>query len=553
MQMIDRDIAKSSALVIDANPTSRGMLVTQLRDFGVGQVVQSSRIHDARRLLESRPFDIVLCEQDFEAEGYSGQNLLDDLRRLQLLPLSTVFIIVTGTASTTTVVDAAESAVDSYLLKPYTAAALAERLVQVRKRKKALADIFAPVEAGDLAAAARLCLKRFKEQGPFHAYAARLGAELLLRIGEPEAARKLNEMVLEGNASIPWARLGVARAQIAANQATAAARSLEALVADQPNYTDALDILGRLQVEQGDLSAAAVTYRRAAEITRGSIGRLQRHGLLAWYAGQKDDALKPLERAAVLGAGSRMFDPQALVLLACLRFEQRDSKGLQRALDPLQDTASREADAARVVRLADVAGLLGLAAHKQAGELTERLESWGQRVLDPTLDLETACNLLAVCATLAAAEVALPPGTPAWLEVLATRFASSRAATALLAGAAASHPPFAARVTEGQQAVAAQAERAVALALEGRPQEAIQALVHEAGRTLNTKFVDLARMSLQRHRERLDTPEALSKEIDLMQRALASGGALPPLGQASDTSAHPLAARASSPAPAPAR
>jgi len=553
MQMIDRDIAKSSALVIDANPTSRSMLVTQLRDFGVGQVVQSSRIHDARRLLESRPFDIVLCEQDFEAEGYSGQNLLDDLRRLQLLPLSTVFVIVTGTASTTTVVDAAESAVDSYLLKPYTAAALGERLAQVRKRKKALADIFAPVESGDLAAAARLCLKRFKEQGPFHAYAARLGAELLLRIGEPEAARKLNEMVLEGNASVPWARLGVARAQIAANQTGAAARSLEALVADQPNYTDALDILGRLQVEQGDLSAAAVTYRRAAEFTRGSIGRLQRHGLLAWYAGQKDDALKPLERAAVLGAGSRMFDPQALVLLACLRFEQRDSKGLQRALDQLQDTATREADSARMARLADITGLLGLAVHKQAGELAERLASWGGRVLDPKLDLETACNLLSVCATLTAAGVALPAETPAWLEVLATRFASSRATTALLTGAAASHPPFATLVAQAQQAVNAQAERAVALALEGRQQEAIQALVHEAGRTLNTKFVDLARMSLQRHRERLDTAEALSKEIDLMQRTLATGGALPPLGQASDTSAHPLAARAAQPAPAPAR
>ena len=147
MQMIDRDIATSSALVIDPNLTSRGMLASQLRDFGVGNVSQSSRIHDARRMLESRTFDIVLCEQEFEAEGYSGQNLLDDLRRLQLLPLSTVFIIVTGSASYTTVADAAESAVDSFLLKPYTAAALGERLTQVRKRKKSLADIFAPVAA----------------------------------------------------------------------------------------------------------------------------------------------------------------------------------------------------------------------------------------------------------------------------------------------------------------------------------------------------------------------------------------------------------------------
>ena len=81
MQLIDRDIAKSSALVIDANPTARGLLAAQLRDFGVGAIVQCARIQEARRQLESRTFDIVLCEQEFEAEGYSGQNLLDDLRK----------------------------------------------------------------------------------------------------------------------------------------------------------------------------------------------------------------------------------------------------------------------------------------------------------------------------------------------------------------------------------------------------------------------------------------------------------------------------------------
>ena len=31
MQLIDRDIAKSSALVIDANPTARGLLAAQMR------------------------------------------------------------------------------------------------------------------------------------------------------------------------------------------------------------------------------------------------------------------------------------------------------------------------------------------------------------------------------------------------------------------------------------------------------------------------------------------------------------------------------------------
>jgi CheY-like chemotaxis protein len=65
MNRLQRDLADCSALVVDANPTSRSILASQLRDFGVGAVAQTSRVADARRALEARRFDIVLCEQYF--------------------------------------------------------------------------------------------------------------------------------------------------------------------------------------------------------------------------------------------------------------------------------------------------------------------------------------------------------------------------------------------------------------------------------------------------------------------------------------------------------
>ena len=37
----------------------------------------------------------VFAEQDFHGGSYSGQDLLNDLRRAQLLPFSTVFVMVT--------------------------------------------------------------------------------------------------------------------------------------------------------------------------------------------------------------------------------------------------------------------------------------------------------------------------------------------------------------------------------------------------------------------------------------------------------------------------
>jgi CheY-like chemotaxis protein len=141
MALSEDDLSSTQALVIDSNPTSRSILVSQLRDFGVGRIVQSARLSDARRQLENQRFDVVLCEHHFHDSATSGQDLLDDLRRNQLLPFATVFIMVTAEATYAKVAEAAESALDGYLLKPHSASGLEDRLRQARDRKVSLQDI----------------------------------------------------------------------------------------------------------------------------------------------------------------------------------------------------------------------------------------------------------------------------------------------------------------------------------------------------------------------------------------------------------------------------
>ena len=75
MAAFEDDLAACSALVIDGNPTSRSILVSQLRDFGVASVAQAARTVDARRQLEFRVFDFVLCEHSFSSDTESGQAL----------------------------------------------------------------------------------------------------------------------------------------------------------------------------------------------------------------------------------------------------------------------------------------------------------------------------------------------------------------------------------------------------------------------------------------------------------------------------------------------
>ncbi len=169
MRLTRQEAEECKALVIDSNPTSRSILMNMLRDIGIGigQVSQTSRVTDVRRELENRESDIVLCDYHFDNSPMSGQDLLGDLRRSQLPPYATVFVMVTGECSYTKVAEATESALDSYLIKPRAASALEERVLQARRRKKVLRSIFKAIEAGDFAAAARLCVERHHARAEF--------------------------------------------------------------------------------------------------------------------------------------------------------------------------------------------------------------------------------------------------------------------------------------------------------------------------------------------------------------------------------------------------
>lgn len=343
MRLLDSDIQDSRALVIDANPTSRSTMVGMLRDAGVGTVVQCSRASQARDVLTQERFDIVLCEHHFDTgsgEHFSGQDLLDELRRAQLLPYSTVFVMVTTEASYAQVAEAAESALDSYLLKPHTAQALLDRLMLARHRKRELKAIFDAIEAGQVGRAATLCVDRYSRKAEFGLYCARMGTELLLKAGQPEAARRLCVAVRDEK-PLPWAKLGIARAELDAGQAAQAVATLQDLVNAHPAYADGLDLLAQVQMDDGQFEPALSHARRASALTPASIARLQRLGQLAFHFGEPADALKALDRVMVIGTRSKSFDPLSLALLALLRHAQGDGRALQRVHDTLASVVER--------------------------------------------------------------------------------------------------------------------------------------------------------------------------------------------------------------------
>lgn len=511
------ELSASSALVIESNPTSRSILVSQLRDFGMGNVVQCARLADARRQLEFRTFDVVLCEHHFANEAMSGQDLLDDLRRNQILPFSTVFIMVTAEATYAKVAEAAESALDGYLLKPHKAAHLGERLRQARIRKISLQEIFAAIEAEDFDHAADLCLHRFETRGLFWLHAARVGAELLLRTGKCAQAQTLYEAVVAAK-TLPWAKLGVARSLLDAGHTANATSTLENLISEDPSYADAYDVMGRAQFELGKFDKALATYKMASELTPTSITRLQNLGMMTYYAGDSKEAEKILDQTTRLGLDSKMFDCQTLVLLAFARLESGDRKGLQRCRDDFVRLIERNPGSKRHQRLSNIVEALSSIQQHQFAQALDAVRAMTKAVPSPDFDFEAASNLLALMAQLANKAIQLDE-VESVVETLGMRFCTSRPLSELLAAAAAVHEPYAIRVRDAHTQILKLAEHAMLLSMDGDPRAAVKNLIFHGNSTLNGKLIETAHLVLHRYADKIEDAPSLNEVVqDLRTR-----------------------------------
>jgi hypothetical protein len=92
------------------------------------------------------------------------------------------------------------------------------------------------------------------------------------------------------------------------------------------------------------------------------------------------------------------------------------------------------------------------------------------------------------------------------------------------------HEPFATRIREQHSAITALAEQAMSHSLAGEPRAAAKALLTAGARTMNAKLIDMARMVLQRHADKIPDAADLLGMADELKRNSAGGPPVVPLG-----------------------
>lgn len=503
------------ALVIDSNKAMRDATMRQLVDLGVSQLLQSRGVADSRRLLEKIHFDFVLCADVIEGSGLTGQALLEELQRDSLLPHTTVFAMLAGEATYLRVMEAAEAALDCFVLRPVRTGELGERLLAARHRKRELAPVFEALNRGDIDAALWQCRRRHESGGDYALLCGRLAAELMLKGGRSDEALTLFRE-LEAAGQAPWSSLGVARALLARGDMSAARKQLQTLLEREPEMPEALDVLGRVTVELGDLPQALDAYRRAVAITPQCMLRLQHCGTLAWYQNEPDLALQTLDRARSMDMQSRLFDAMTLLLLALLHADRDDARGLAAVQAGLQQYAARYPGSARLQRMVQAVAALQDLNQGRLDGVQARIHDMAETCMAPEFDLEAANILLALWVRLPAREIGA--ARQEWLaRSIGMRFCVSRSATAVLLASARRSEAVTRILRDCQAEIAQIAETAMRQALQDDAGQAIRQLLAHGAATHNARLIALAGQLLKRHGTGLPDADALREQVAALQ------------------------------------
>ena len=208
--VLQQSLTKKRVLIVDRHSPARDSLRLMLGALGVTLVHGAGNSAEVIRQVKANRFDIVLSDFVLD-DGRDGQQLLEELRHAHLIPLSTVYLIITSERGYTNVVSMAELAPDDYLIKPFTGEQLQARLIKAIYKKHVLRKIYEQIERGSLHEAIAAC-DRVIQQQPLYMYdALRFKGELLNTLGRTAEAEEVFRRVLEGRV-VPWGKMGLATA-----------------------------------------------------------------------------------------------------------------------------------------------------------------------------------------------------------------------------------------------------------------------------------------------------------------------------------------------------
>jgi len=265
------DYRNKRVLIVDDQRAFQIMLKTMLINFGAKDVTHVGSAEDALKQCRNNTFDLLLVDYNL-GSGINGRQLFEALKVDNLLPIHTVFFLVTGDNSKAIVLSAIQMTPDDYLMKPFSQNELNLRIQKAFNKKAALLPIYQAIKDGDFAQVMEECDNAIIYSARYRNFCRLFKAELLIEKEKYAEARTILEEFIEEHPHT-HAQLLLGRVYYLEQKYQQAIPLLSDIIKFNPMILDGYDWLAQCFKDGGDSEKALDIVQRAIKHSHLSLDR----------------------------------------------------------------------------------------------------------------------------------------------------------------------------------------------------------------------------------------------------------------------------------------
>ena len=316
MQQIDiiKIYEKKRCLVVDDLTEVRALYKRMLRSFGVRDLDTAATADQTMDLCHNHNYGMIICDYNLD-DSRDGQQILEELRHMEMLKYTTLFIIITAETSREMVLGAIENQPDDYITKPISQKLMRTRLDRALLKHEDLFAIKLCMDSKNFSKAIKLCDEKVQSKHRYAIDCIRYKAQIYMMMDKPEEAQKIYQSMLRKR-DYAWAKIGLARALMAAENYDDIETLLEEILHEDHRYIEAHDLLADYYEKTNQPEKAQEATEKATELSPKSITRHRRLAQLAEKNGDDVTCLKAYEESIRWNYNSCHATPEDYLSLA---------------------------------------------------------------------------------------------------------------------------------------------------------------------------------------------------------------------------------------------
>jgi tetratricopeptide (TPR) repeat protein len=297
------------AMVIDdmgaAVVIARNMLIS----LGAKVVDTAHDYQSAFPQIARKHYDLILCDFNL-GSGLNGQQLLRDLRHVERLSYTTLFVVVSAERTKDIVLGTIECEPDGYIAKPFTQGDFKKRITRLVEQQSVFKSFNQALDAKNYRKAFGIADSIMSNEPRYANLALKRKAGVLYEIKAFEEAKNLFDEALRKHSGQTWAKIGRARCIAEMGDMDQAIEEFEQIIVDNKLAVPAIDSLANCYLRLGNKRVAQETVAKSLELSPMSIERQRWQGELSMEVGELESSMKAYDSVIKLASGTLKENPK---------------------------------------------------------------------------------------------------------------------------------------------------------------------------------------------------------------------------------------------------